>query len=227
MMRFSHRTDEELVKQVNVGRSETKLCTVVLCCPEPLVEFTKPLEDQTVEEEATATLECEVSRENAEVQWFRDGQEIRKTKKYEMIIDSCKRALIIHDCCLDDSKTYTCDAKECIDSLILISLIVLDAKLLAGLTAKAGSKIELPAEVTGKPEPRVKWTKADLVLKPDDRVAIDTKPGHSIVTIAKTKRDDSSTYIIEATNSSGRATATVDVNILGKIRGQQNKVPTF
>uniref|UniRef100_A0A4W6E3Q2 Uncharacterized protein n=1 Tax=Lates calcarifer TaxID=8187 RepID=A0A4W6E3Q2_LATCA len=94
--------------------------------------------------------------------------------------------------------------------------IQLDAKLLAGLTAKAGSKIELPAEVKGKPEPRVKWTKADLVLKPDDRVSIDTKPGHSTVTVAKTKRDDSSTYIIEATNDSGRATATVDVNILGK-----------
>lgn len=93
---------------------------------------------------------------------------------------------------------------------------MLDAKLLAGLTAKAGSKIELPAEVTGKPEPRVKWTKADLVLKADDRVSIDTTPGHSTVTIAKTKRDDSSTYIIEATNSSGRATATVDVNILGE-----------
>uniref|UniRef100_A0A3B4TD64 Titin n=1 Tax=Seriola dumerili TaxID=41447 RepID=A0A3B4TD64_SERDU len=42
------------------------------------------------------------------------------------------------------------------------------------------------------------------------------QPGHSTVTIAKTKRDDSSTYIIEATNSSGRATATVDVNILDK-----------
>ncbi|XP_010772394.1 titin-like, partial [Notothenia coriiceps] len=94
--------------------------------------------------------------------------------------------------------------------------IQLDAKLLAGLTAKAGSKIELPAEVKGKPEPRVKWTKADLVLKAEDRVSIDTTPGHSTVTIAKTQRDDSSTYIIEATNSSGRATATVDVNILDK-----------
>lgn len=103
---------------------------------------------------------------------------------------------------------------------------MLDAKLLAGLTAKAGSKIELPAEVTGKPEPRVKWTKADLVLKADDRVSIDTTPGHSTVTIAKTKRDDSSTYIIEATNSSGRATATVDVNILGK-RPAYRHSPTF
>lgn len=75
----------------------------------------------------------------------------------------------------------------------------------------------------GKPEPRVKWTKADLVLKPDDRVSIDTKTGHSMVTITKTKRDDSSTYIIEATNSSGRATATVDVNILGKTSHRQEE----
>lgn len=102
--------------------------------------------------------------------------------------------------------------------------IQLDAKLLAGLTAKAGSKIELPAEVTGKPEPRVKWTKADLVLKADDRVAIETKPGNSTVTISKTTRDDSSTYIIEATNSSGRATATVDVNILGESRSGRFRV---
>lgn len=69
----------------------------------------------------------------------------------------------------------------------------------------------------------MKWTKADLVLQPDDRVSIDTKPRHSTVTIAKTTRDDSSTYIIEATNSSGRATATVDVNILGKTRGNRIK----
>lgn len=79
---------------------------------EPPVEFTKPLEDQTVEEEATAVLECEVSKENAEVRWFRDAQEIRKTKKYEMVADGRKRKLLIHDCTLDDSKTYTCDAKD-------------------------------------------------------------------------------------------------------------------
>lgn len=76
------------------------------------MEFTKPLEDQTVEEEATVTLECEVSRENADVRWFREGQELRKTKKYDMIVDGRKRALIIHDCMPDDAKMYTCDAKE-------------------------------------------------------------------------------------------------------------------
>lgn len=81
-------------------------------CSEPPVEFTKPLEDQVVEEEATITFECEVSRENAEVRWFREGKEIRKTKKYEMIVDGRKRKLVIQDCSPDDAKMYTCDAKE-------------------------------------------------------------------------------------------------------------------
>ncbi|KAG2470301.1 TITIN protein, partial [Polypterus senegalus] len=94
--------------------------------------------------------------------------------------------------------------------------IMLDVKLLAGLTVKAGTKIELPAMVKGKPEPKITWTKADLVLKADDRIKIESKPGQSTVTIADTKRGDSGTYIIEAVNSSGRATATVDVNILDK-----------
>lgn len=93
--------------------------------------------------------------------------------------------------------------------------IQLDVKLLAGLTARAGTKIELPADVKGKPAPRVKWTKADLVLRADDRVTIDTQPDHSKLSIANTMRGDTATYIIEAVNICGRATATIDVNILG------------
>lgn len=79
---------------------------------EPPVEFTKPLEDQTVEEDATVTLECTVSRENAEVCWFRDGQELRKTKKYDILVLGCKRMLVIHNCSPEDIKMYTCDAKD-------------------------------------------------------------------------------------------------------------------
>uniref|UniRef100_A0A3Q0SQI1 Uncharacterized protein n=1 Tax=Amphilophus citrinellus TaxID=61819 RepID=A0A3Q0SQI1_AMPCI len=95
------------------------------------------------------------------------------------------------------------------------SPIQLDVKLLAGLTARAGTKIELPADVKGKPDPRVKWTKADVVLRADNRIAIDTQPGHSKVSIDNTTRGDTATYIIEAVNACGRATATIDVNILG------------
>uniref|UniRef100_A0A4W3J2L7 Ig-like domain-containing protein n=1 Tax=Callorhinchus milii TaxID=7868 RepID=A0A4W3J2L7_CALMI len=83
-----------------------------LIVKEPAAEFTKPLEDQTVEEEATAVLECEVSRENAEVKWFKAGQEIFKSKQYDIVAEGRIRRLIIHGCKPDNSKTYTCDAKD-------------------------------------------------------------------------------------------------------------------
>ena len=97
-------------------------------------------------------------------------------------------------------------------------------KLLAGLTARAGTKIELPADVKGKPDPRVKWTKADQVLKADDRITMDTQPGHSKLSITKSTRGDTATYIIEAVNACGRATATIDVNILGMLPSMHHNI---
>lgn len=92
--------------------SETFVSSSASVCLEPPVEFTKPLEDQTVEEDSTVTLECTLSRENAEVRWFRDGQELRKTKKFDLVSLGCKRMLVIHNCTPEDMKMYTCDAKE-------------------------------------------------------------------------------------------------------------------
>lgn len=89
-------------------------------------------------------------------------------------------------------------------------------KLLAGLTVKAGTKIELPATVTGKPEPKITWTKADKLLKQENRITIENVPNKSTVTILDSKRSDTGTYIIEAVNVCGRATAVVEVNVLGK-----------
>lgn len=82
---------------------------------------------------------------------------------------------------------------------------------------KAGTKIELPATINGKPEPRITWNKADSLLRVDKRINIESKPGHSTVTITDSTRSDSGTYIIEAVNISGRATAVVEVNILGML----------
>lgn len=90
-------------------------------------------------------------------------------------------------------------------------------KLLTGITVKAGTKIELPATVTGRPEPRITWNKADSLLRVDKRISIESKPNQSTVIIADSQRSDSGTYIIEAVNSSGRATAVVEVNVLGML----------
>lgn len=46
-----------------------------------------------------------------QVRWLRDGCEIRKGKKYEMIAEGVKRILLVHKAIFDDEAEYECDAK--------------------------------------------------------------------------------------------------------------------
>lgn len=45
------------------------------------------------------------------VRWFKDGGEIRKGKKYEIIAKGVQRILIIHKSVFDDEAEYECDAR--------------------------------------------------------------------------------------------------------------------
>lgn len=54
-----------------------------------------------------------------QVCWFKDGGEIRKGKKYEIINKGFQRTLIIHKSVLDDEAEYECDARTSKTSGIL------------------------------------------------------------------------------------------------------------
>ena len=45
------------------------------------------------------------------MRWFKDGSEIRKGKKYEMISEGVKHVLIVHKSGFDDEAEYEIDAK--------------------------------------------------------------------------------------------------------------------
>lgn len=46
-----------------------------------------------------------------QVRWFKDGNEIRKGKKYEIIFKGVQRILIVHKSGFDDEAEYECDAR--------------------------------------------------------------------------------------------------------------------
>lgn len=46
-----------------------------------------------------------------QVCWFKDGSEIRKGKKYEIISKGVQRTLIVHKSMFDDEAEYECDAR--------------------------------------------------------------------------------------------------------------------
>uniref|UniRef100_A0AAR2J2J5 Uncharacterized protein n=1 Tax=Pygocentrus nattereri TaxID=42514 RepID=A0AAR2J2J5_PYGNA len=147
--------------------------------------FSLRIKNAEKSDEATYTITLtnqrgEYAKSSAKINYF--------FKHFVYRVDKDKHTLTIKDCSLADEGEYSVIAGS-------------DKSTAELIITKAGTKIELPADITGKPEPKVKWTKADLILKEDDRITIDTKPGHSTVNIAKTTRDDSATYIVEAVNS--------------------------
>ncbi|MEQ2222441.1 hypothetical protein ILYODFUR_026475, partial [Ilyodon furcidens] len=176
----------------------------------PPVEFTKPLEDQTVEEESTATLECEVSRGNAEVQWFRDDQEIRKTKKYEILVDGCKRTLLIHECTLDDSKTYTCDAKDFKTSCFLSveAARVEFSKPLRDVEVREKETARFECEVS-REDAKITWFKDGNEIRKGKKYEIIAQGRQHILIIHKAAFDDEAEYECNAKTSKSSGMLTV------------------
>ncbi|KAK7938954.1 hypothetical protein WMY93_002280 [Mugilogobius chulae] len=179
---------------------------------EAAAEFTQPLEDQSVEEEATAVLECQVSRENAEVRWFREGQEIRKTKKYDVVSEGRRRALVIQACSPDDAKLYTCDAQQFKTSCFLEVLPphVEFTKPLHDVEVREKESAKFECEVS-RESAKVRWFRDGNEIRKSKKYEILSKGVQRILIVHKSVFDDEAEYECDArtAKSSGMLTVTV------------------
>ncbi|KAK2904772.1 hypothetical protein Q8A67_006571 [Cirrhinus molitorella] len=82
---------------------------------EPPVRFIRPRKMAYGVEKLvgdTVVLECEVSRQNAEVSWKKDGEEIEENSNITITEDSTSRQLTIHSAAFEDAGQYVCDARD-------------------------------------------------------------------------------------------------------------------
>uniref|UniRef100_A0AAR2KQ87 Obscurin, cytoskeletal calmodulin and titin-interacting RhoGEF b n=1 Tax=Pygocentrus nattereri TaxID=42514 RepID=A0AAR2KQ87_PYGNA len=77
-----------------------------LIVTEPAAKILKPLGDVKIPEKEKVIFECEVSRPNADVKWFKDDEELKPGKKYGMHSQGRKRSLIIQKCSYEDQGLY-------------------------------------------------------------------------------------------------------------------------
>ncbi|TWW73805.1 Obscurin, partial [Takifugu flavidus] len=75
---------------------------------EPPAMISKPIMDISVPEKEKVTFECEVSRTNTEVKWFKDNVELKPGKMYSIHSLGRKRTLVISKCSPEDAGTYIC-----------------------------------------------------------------------------------------------------------------------
>jgi len=85
-----------------------------MCLPssELPVQITRPLRVKIAMYRHRGLLECQVSRPNAQVRWYKNRRELLPSKKYQLISQDVYRQLTIDDICSSDEDTYTCDAGD-------------------------------------------------------------------------------------------------------------------
>ncbi|XP_069006652.1 obscurin isoform X1 [Embiotoca jacksoni] len=76
------------------------------------VQILRPLRVKIAMYRHRGLLECQVSRPNAQVRWYKNRKELLPSKKYQLISQDIYRQLTIDDICSSDEDTYTCDAGD-------------------------------------------------------------------------------------------------------------------
>lgn len=71
--------------------------------------FTGKLQDYTGVEKDEVILQCEISKADAPVKWFKDGKELKPSKNVVIKADGKKRMLILKKALKSDIGQYTCD----------------------------------------------------------------------------------------------------------------------
>ncbi|XP_053554191.1 obscurin-like protein 1 isoform X2 [Bombina bombina] len=175
---------------------------------EPPVKFVNMLDDTDLSclTGEQVVLSCELSRENAQVRWFRDGVEVEDSEGIRLESDGKYRRLIMPSPKTQDSGEFVCDAG---DDAVFFSVIIKDppTKILfpeihsQNLQFLIGERVELVIEVsqsTGK----VRWFKDGLEVDEDSNLQLVSKKFHRSLILPSARIEDSGEYICDTDSDS-------------------------
>nr|XP_057930388.1 obscurin isoform X3 [Doryrhamphus excisus] len=138
------------------------------------VQILRPLRVKIAMYRHRGLLECQVSRANAQVKWYKNRKEILSCKKYQLISQDVFRQLTIDDVCSSDEDTYTCDTG---DDKTSCQLLVEERaiSIVRGMTSVEVMEPEpalFQVETSLKSGRPPRWTLNGTVLEPSEAVDI-------------------------------------------------------
>ncbi|XP_025939673.1 myosin-binding protein C, slow-type [Apteryx rowi] len=172
-------------------------CSTELFVRDPPILVTKGLEDTNTYVGERVELSCEVSEDDANVKWFKNGVELTNEPKsrYRIKVEGKKHTLIIEEAAKNDSATYSVmttggqsEAKLSVDLRPLkISLALEDQ------TVRLGQEIHLKCEISENVQG--KWYKNGQLVEAGDRVKLYHKGRIHRFIIASSAVDDEGEYM--------------------------------
>uniref|UniRef100_A0A2K5D4C8 Myosin binding protein C1 n=1 Tax=Aotus nancymaae TaxID=37293 RepID=A0A2K5D4C8_AOTNA len=172
-------------------------CSTELFVREPPIMVTKQLEDTNAYCGERVELECEVSEDDANVKWFKNGEEIIPGPKsrYRIRVEGKKHILIIEGATKADSAEYSVMTTGG-QSSAKLSVGLKPLKILTPLTDQTVNlgkeiclKCEISENITGK------WTKNGLPVQESDRLKVVHKGRIHKLVIANALIEDEGDYV--------------------------------
>uniref|UniRef100_A0A3Q2QCL7 Obscurin-like protein 1 n=1 Tax=Fundulus heteroclitus TaxID=8078 RepID=A0A3Q2QCL7_FUNHE len=148
-------------------------------------------------------LVCELSKANASVCWYKDGQLIDDTRRYCCEEQDVFRSLVVLNAVLEDSGEYTCDAGD--DKMSFNITVKPPVKIIGNSghpehhVMVAGDDLILECEVS-RPNAAVEWIRNGEILKPSDRINIDSYDVVRKLVLSGLQASDSGEYVCDATD---------------------------
>lgn len=149
-------------------------CTAEVTVVELPPEIIERLRDQKVSRGNKATFDIELTKGDALVQWFKDGEEIQFSNHIQLTIDGKRQKLKIYDCSSDDEGEYSCEVgtNRCAARLTVVAPAVDFTLRLPEVVAVPALRdaqlvVELPAA-----DLEVTWFRRQSPLCDSERVAL-------------------------------------------------------
>ncbi|XP_072324948.1 obscurin-like protein 1 isoform X4 [Scyliorhinus torazame] len=180
---------------------------------EPPVTFVKQLKDLRVPETTVITLECELSRPNAEVTWHKDDLEMKPNKNVRIYSMGRKRFAHLGKCGVQDSGTYTCDSGESTTSgmLEIYEREIQIVKELEDVEVRENDNAVFVCEVSHEGV-QTEWLKDGYKIRSNNSVKIRQEGTKHFLLICKVKAEDAGEIRFTAKNV--ESVARLDVNEL-------------
>ncbi|XP_037104683.1 obscurin isoform X1 [Syngnathus acus] len=138
------------------------------------VQIVRPLRVKIAMYHHRGLLECQVSRANAQVKWYKNKKELVSSKKYQLVSQDIYRQLTIDDVCSSDEDTYTCDAGDDKTSCQLLveeqAMSIVRGMSSVEVTEPESALFQVETSLKSGRLPR--WTLNGNVLEPSENVDI-------------------------------------------------------
>ncbi|KAL6489202.1 hypothetical protein MHYP_G00029430 [Metynnis hypsauchen] len=178
-----------------------------LIVTEPAAKILKPLGDVKIPEKEKVIFECEVSRPNADVKWFKDDQELKPGKKYGMHSQGRKRSLIIQKCSYEDQGLYILKTTDDNTSAKL-TVHARDIKIIKKLQDLEVTEKESAVFICELSHDEVEgqWYKGEVKLKPGENIKMRQEGRTFILLFKSVKAEDAAEikFVAEKASSTAR-----------------------